>query len=555
MPRHSIYCHPIYCHPICLAVALTCLLPGMARAAPAVELPRFGLFEQSFEHAGDYENAYTGLAADAELAAPDGTTRRLALFWDGGKTWRFRFAPDVVGPWKWSVTSSDPGLNGAAGSFRVVDSDKPGGIRPMRGHRHHFQRLDGSPFWFNGDTGWALYTDNREEMHDRAAVKKYIDTRARQGFNVIHSMLISEAGWGNRGGDTFWDLAAEKINPGYWQEVDVRLAYLNSRGITGGLTLAWCDKKRNPNDWKEFPSTAARRRYARYVAARYAAFDVYFILAGEWNFDGMTEAVMQGFIELGEVVRRNDPHGRMIAIHPGGPGSEGSVQEFNVAPWMSFADYQQNYRRLHALVLEARKHDGPVVNSEYGYHLRDRDGDGRLDKPNSASVHTIRHAAWDIVMAGGYCVTGFGTTYFGGNRDPGPFNVEAAQNDDWEADVQHIKKLFGGLEWWRLAPRDDLITAGVPRQDDGRNKGLITPPETTYWALAEPARQYVAYVRGHAGPVTLDLAGAARGFRLQQFDPRTGAITDLGPHAGEGPVVYTPPDDRDWVLLVTSSRK
>ena len=130
----------------------------------------------------------------------------------------------------------------------------------------------------------------------------------------------------------------------------------------------------------------------------------------------------------------------MIAIHP--MTAQGSVREFNAAKWMAFGDYQQNYRDLHGRVLESRAANKPVVNSEYGYFLRDQSGDGVPDKDNSTSADAMRHATWDIVMAGGYVVTGFGTTYFGGNRDPGPFDLDARKNDVWEAQLGHLRRVF-----------------------------------------------------------------------------------------------------------------
>lgn len=42
-----------------------------------------------------------------------------------------------------------------------------------------------------------------------------------------------------------------------------------------------------------------------------------------------------------------------------------------------------------------------------------------VDKANGTSVRSMRNASYDIVMAGGYFVTGFGPTYWGGYRDPG----------------------------------------------------------------------------------------------------------------------------------------
>ena len=121
----------------------------------------------------------------------------------------------------------------------------------------------------------------------------------------------------------------------------------------------------------------------------------------------------------------------------------------------------------------------PVVNSEYGYHLRDQNGDGVPDKDNSTSLESIRHSTWDIVMAGAYAVTGFGTTYFGGHRDPGPFDLDAAKNKPWESQFGVIKKLFTGLAWWTLEPHDELVTTGARRSSDGKHLERLAPPETT----------------------------------------------------------------------------
>ena len=175
-------------------------------------------------------------------------------------SWKFRVSPDQLGVWKWSVKSRDAGLNGKSGSFEAVASRRPGSIRPMKGFPQHFERQDGKPFWFLGDTAWALYTDSAEEKHDRAAALRYIDVRAGQGVNVLHSMLLSEAGWGNQGGKPWEDLAAEKLNPGYWQEVDFRLAHANAKGVVCGLALAWGDKrKQEPFAWRMFPECGSAK--------------------------------------------------------------------------------------------------------------------------------------------------------------------------------------------------------------------------------------------------------------------------------------------------------
>jgi hypothetical protein len=543
---------------LALTVTASTLLAGPAPGARQPRsIPQFGLHEVTLEASGRYSNPYAELAAEASLIGPDGRMRALPLFWDGGATWRFRFTPDVAGEWRWTVVSRDPGLNGKSGSFAVAPSRRRGGIRPMRGHPAHFERQDGSPFWFLGDTAWAFFTDSSEERHDREAALRYADARAAQGFNVIHSMVLSEAGWANRGGAPFSDISAERLNPMYWQEIDARIAYANSKGLVCGLAIAWGDKRREePYAWRRFPTVEARQRYARYAAARYGAYDVFFLVSGEWHAEITTRPapeadVKREFMQIGDVLAAADPHDRMIAIHP--MADHGSVREFNAASWMAFGDYQQNYRELHARALLSRRSSKPVVNSEYGYYLRDQNGDGVPDKDNSTSLESMRHATWDILMAGAYAVTGFGTTYFGGHRDPGPFDVDAAKNTEWERQVGVLARFFTNLEWWKLEPQDELLRSPAPRGPDTRHLQRLAPPAAAYWALAEPGRQYVVYVRGLQEPVTVALP-AGGGLRARQFDPRTGAFSDLSPASGRDGFVYRPPDRQDWVVLLNAEQ-
>ena len=536
--------------------------PAKSAGQPGPEtVERYTVWETECKAAGKYANPYRELTAEATLRHERGTPKKVPLFWDGGDSWKLRFSPDQIGAWTWSVTSSDTGLNGPGGSFRCVASSRSGSIRPMKDFPLHFERQIGEPFWFLGDTAWALFTDNAQEKHDRAAALAYIDARASQGFNVLHSMLLSEAGWGNAGGKPWHDLAAERLNPDYWQEVDRRLAHANSRGIVCGLALAWGDKrKQEPFAWRMFPDVEARQRYARYVAARYSAFDTYFIVSGEWHGEIRTrpstaEDVKREFIEIGNALHAADPHGRMIGIHP--MTAHGSVREYvGAAKWMSFGDYQQNYLDLHARVLESRSVGNalrgvplPVVNSEYGYFLRDQSGDGVPDKDNSTSLDAMRHATWDIVMAGGYPVTGFGTTYFGGNRDPGPFDLHAAKNKPWENQYPRVKSVFSELEWWLLEPRDELITCDTPRGQDGKQFNQLVPPAVTYWCLADPGRQYLVYYRGLKQTLTLSLPTDVGQFAATQINPRTGDRRALD--RASGTLTLQPPDEQDWVVILT----
>jgi hypothetical protein len=522
---------------------------------------RFGIFEAGFEADSAAPNPYVALSAEATFTRPDGGNWRVPLFWDGGKTWKVRVSPDIEGKWSFKVQSADRGLNGRAGAFECAPSARAGGIRPSAAAPSHFERQNGRPLWFLGDTGWGYFSDSKEDNHFRRQAEHYAKTRASQGFNVIHCMMMSEQGVGNTGGNPFDDIASERINPGYWREVDERLAFANAQGLTVGLAIAWGNKRNvEPFSWGRLPHVEARKRYARYIAARYGAYDVYFIVSGEWHGEihtrpnAVEEQIFNEFVQIGDVVSSANAHRRMMAIHP--MTAAGSVREFGKTGWMSFADYQQNYRDLHARILLSRRLHGPVVNSEYGYLLRDQDGDGKPDKSNSHSAEDMRFASGDIVTAGGYLVNGFGTTYFAGHRDPGPFDVDAAKNDEWEAQIGHIRKFFETLEWWRLIPADELLSSEAARTADRTAETRpsdLRPPQTTYWAMAIPGEAYIVYVRGTRAPIELDMAARARRYTVRQFNPRSGEFTPLGVTPVSNRYKYPPPDTQDWVALLTAT--
>jgi hypothetical protein len=244
---------------------------------------------------------------------------------------------------------------------------------------------------------------------------------------------------------------------------------------------------------------------------------------------------------IGREIRGTDPHGRMVGIHPG-PGPYFSSQDFADEDWMSFGDYAQAYfapeteeasddhrHDLREFVRAARRHGKPVVDAEYAYYLRDQDFDGVVDKPNSHTRDSFRRASWVILMGGGYFVTGFGTTYFGGRRDAGPFLVDNPRHAEALADLGHLRRFFTSLRWWLLEPHDEMVQT-----------------ELGYaYCLAHPGETWVVYAVGSDG---VELACGSSALSLSRHDPRTGQRCDL-PDPVSGTVRLLPPDRQDWVFL------
>lgn len=508
---------------------------------------RFGLHQAFWHTASEYANPYLDVQATAEIVRPDGARAEIPLFWNGEDRWGLRLSPDAEGPWRYTVRSGDGALDGQTGAFVCVASDRRGGLQAMEHYPSHLARQDGTPVWFLGDTNWRAFATDAPSRLDRDSVMHYVDVRAEQGFNYIHTDVM--------GGVTvdgqqkvFLDFATERPNPAFFQEMDVRVAYVNARGITSGIVLAW---GAGVESWEAFASQEARLRYARYIVARYSAYDVAFIVAGEWDLLGPdTQDVYR---EIGREVQRWDPHDRLRGIHPCRPRT---VQEFATEPWMSFGDYQQQYRApkereatpaernsLRNHLLKPRVHGRPVVNAEYAYYQRSMAGaphnyvqhlgiDG-VDKEHSHTRDSFRRVSWAVAMAGAYMVTGFGSTYFGGWRERGPFDVDAPKNDDGEADLVRLREFFSSLEWWRLEVMDGLV-----RTDDGYA-----------WCLAEIGHTYVIHSEATARLRFSPDGDPGVRYRLRRYDPRTGAWTDLADLTGPDMVEIALPDAQDWVLL------
>ena len=63
--------------------------------------------EWTLESSRTYDNALQDVQLSAVFTAPSGEEHKVYGFWDGGKTWRVRFAPDEVGEWTLATSCSD----------------------------------------------------------------------------------------------------------------------------------------------------------------------------------------------------------------------------------------------------------------------------------------------------------------------------------------------------------------------------------------------------------------------------------------------------------------
>jgi len=508
-----------------------------------------------------------------------------------------RFSPDVIGTWNWSVKSSDPGLNRTNGSFNCISSTNHGGITAMTGYPYHFQYQDGTPYWLFGDTQWESFADDPAQGLDARTVSNYFTLRAGQGYNYVHTEIIglvraSQIDAKGQEQPAFHDYRAERMNPVYFNEVDARLRQANSLGITLGLILmepyftpaARIDPafRYDNRCWMSFPDEAARLRYARYVVARYSAFNVLFLLTLEWGPAAKpiprNECIAM-FNRIGTEVQNHDPHQRLRGLHD----DNGTLpNDFYESAWNTLGQYCQhsgsdyrypwydgctppsdancrgrfatpkNRQTLHDELKEVRlnrNRNRPVINGEYAYYLR-RGVPAHPTVVNRGHSHdraTFRKAAWVLSMAGTYIVPGFWRTYYGGWAGRGtPFRPDDPEAFPAIKDLQTLHTLFTRREdgtrrsWWKLVLQDDVV-ASEPNPADGS--------QGRSYCLADAGQSYVVYTE-NTRATALSLSGTPHAtYRVTQFDPRTGKRTLLDTSVKDGTTFkLVSPDTEDWVF-------
>ena len=114
----------------------------------------------------------------------------------------------------------------------------------------HLMNMDGTPFFWMGDTGWELF-----HRLDREEVKQYFNDRAEKGFNLIQAVILYELEAfeaPNAYGDfPLEDENIEKINttPGdnpdnpeeydYWDHVEYIVAEAEKHDLIMGVLPCW----------------------------------------------------------------------------------------------------------------------------------------------------------------------------------------------------------------------------------------------------------------------------------------------------------------------------
>ena len=552
------------------AVVLGFLLCAASAAQGQKSIGQWEPFEVTMTGRADLSNPYVETLPDSgkpyvqvaftgTSGAAKGLQYTVTGFWDGGKTFKARFAPPAAGEWSYVASSADPGLQGVSGSFQCTawtDSEKAAnpthrGFVEVSKHGpragRYFEYADGTPFLWIGDTWWTWA--RKGVPFDR--FKQVVDDRAAKGF-TLGQMLFGANNGVFMLGRTFDHPDLDNIHDG-----EREIAYANSQGITLWVHAWWS----NPHlDKRVGPEKM--RRWWRYVEQRLDAYNVIWNLAGEYNMYDYGGMGLQFWKDAGAMLHREDPYHHAIGVHntpPGWPGGDmGNSQQWSTGevlhnePWLDFNDSQPGHGRWRNEMIPqivaadyARQPAKPMLITETSYEFI----------IGTAPAEDIRFAAWSAILSGAA-----GHTYGGGHQwwafIPDPKHPSPPHLGEWPIDPRDVDtlnypgavsmgfmaKFLQSIHWWELEPHPELVSEYAAR-----------------YCSAIPGSEYLAYVRW-GGTLKLDLRPSSESdtFHAVWLDLVDQIKRDGGTVHGGAIRAFSPPGDfpenqkvKDWALYLT----
>ncbi len=525
-------------------------------AALCAETHRHGRFEVSFTASRDYADALHDVEVTIEFTGPSGSARKQALaFWDGGRTWRVRFSPELAGRWRYRTASrpADAGLDGQAGEFQVAayrgsnELYRRGAPR-LSANRRYFVHADNTPWLWLACTGW-----NSALMSTDEEWKRYIDDRAAKRFSVIQFVTTQwRAGRADeRGQVAFTGVERIQINPEFFRRMDGKFDALNDRGLVAAPVLLWALTSRDRESPGIALPTAEAIVLARYMVARYGAHHALWILGGDGDYTG---ANLDRWKAIGRGVFPAHLDPRPATLHPGGMRDPWPL--FQDEPWASFFMYQSGHGN-NAAKWKWNATEGPgagwrldpprpVIDGEINYeqhldyHDRQMIGDAQVRR---AAYYSLLSAPPAGVTYGAHGV------WFWSRKAEIPLDhPRTGVAEPWHACLDYpgarqmkvLRDIFDAFAWWRLRPDRSLLAVDVA---DPEYRSYPMP------ARAEDGSFAVVYLPGNPS-VALNLSGFRRGVTGTWFDPRTGARRPAGRWKPEGRVEVSAPGPGDWILVL-----
>ena len=546
-----------------------------------------------FEAGKTYADPFVAVRLDLVLThTASGTVLTVPGFWDGGNTWRVRFALTKPGMWTYATVCSDPtdaGLHARTGTLNAVPYAGDleiyrRGFVTVDPARPYFVYADGTPFFYLGDTHWGMASEDLDTAGDHAGdtqtdshFRYIVEARARQGFTVYQSEPIGAT-------YTLTDGVGEADIAGF-RDLDRRFAAIAENGLVhANACFFYPSAMTSPI----FSQPEYLETLTRYWVARYGAFPVLWTLGQETdkNFYGVFNTADNPYKAVCAYIHRYDPYRHPITAHQENTSrTRASDSAFRDVPGHNWYGAQWSPKLNGQLDFAVPKDyythaDGKVtVNFE-----------GRYDYLWTKHFGA-RMQGWTAFLNGMYGY-GYGcadiwlykSTY---DMDTTSFDgIDTITPEDkatrWPVSLEfetayqlgYMKAFLDEVRWWELEPRFDDRRWFSPDGFYGFVRGVyaaLTKSGTLFEKLAalgeigaarpyfslatDDNERYVLYYYNptrHTGMVkNLDKTA---GYTLCWFNPRAGRYEGdperINPDASGRCRLPQKPDTGDWVAVV-----
>jgi len=423
---------------------------------------------------------YAELWMRVEFESPTGARYVVPGFWDGERRWLARFAPNAAGAWTWKTVSNDRGLDGRQGAFfaETYEGELPA-------YRHGFLRTkgrgfvhaDGTPFFWLGDTVWSASAHaTREEW------LRYVAARGRQGFNVaqINSLPQWDASTAEHRkpfaeSDGGFDYG--RPNPEYFRFLDGLVCGASDAGLIVAMVVLWFNYVPETNvgwgrQWGKPMSPGEARKFAAYLAARYAAYGVVWLISGDTDYE--SETARRTYREAARAVREASPYCALLTAHLN--GGLATPETMHEEGWLDFHMFQSchfsdSVERALSYAAKDRAYEParPVLNGEPCYD-RLRIMDPGNEEGRRFDRELVRETAWASLLGGANAGLTYGAHgLWPWHRDGQPYpeamyghppTWEEALTLDSGDDMVRMKRLLESLPWMELEPVREGVRAG-----------------------------------------------------------------------------------------------
>jgi hypothetical protein len=537
----------------------------------ATTIHRWEVMTITFKSQTDYVNPYYDIPVNGEgdllkviFTGKNGEAREkqfsLVAFWNGGQEWKVNFVAPYTGLWEYRSVSSDQDLNGRTGSFEVLEWDEQEKIsNPTRrgfirvdktGEKagHYFEYTDGTPFLWIADTWWN-WTKKAIQFE---TFKELVDDRSGKGFTIGQLFVPGNGGEESSSLDRTYTI----LDTVHIRKIEDMVRYANSKGMTVWIHGWWSRQNMNTRIGEE-----NIKRWWRYLIHRFSAYNVIWVMAGEYNMYNYGGFQLDFWKDLGKMINEEDPYERIISVHNTPPFWDGGAEApqwstgsvLHNEEWLDYNQCQVGHGRYANEMIPSivsvdynRKPPKPIVVTEPWYEFIEGNPTG-LD---------IRFAAWSSILSGAA-----GHTYGGGHvwwahvpESPAsvgswPLEVEFDRTTyDYEGAVSMgiLSSFFKEIDWWNMEPHPELI---------------LEYPQP--FCLAKPGDEYLIYLRyGGSSVINLGTNATGKEYSYYWFNPSNGKKYDSQAIKGKEfirlncPEMYPGVTDlRDWVLFIKIENK